>query len=210
MATDTQAPSDVSENPKTDSAAEAFPARPSRIGMKAMQGESADLTQAPEAKETVSPANDPGPGAHPVDRERKLEYRLGSPHDEFELYWDLEKAQRRTDLGRDATLADEDGVAGPADLPGAVVTTLRVAQESKEQPGKLEEQTREWMRLKHGPAPYTEAAYPEPDPVDDPQSLTDEDILLSQVKDLREEEEKAAREDATRLKDKFPKPAWKQ
>ncbi len=209
MATDTQALRDSPEISKADSAAETSPVRPSRIGMKAMQGELADPTQAPGAKETASLIDDPGPGAHPIDRQHKLEYRLGSPHDEFELYWDLEKAQRRTDLGRNAVLADDNGVAGPADLPGAIVTTLTAAKEAKGQPGKLEEQTREWMQLKYGPAPYTEAAYPEQDPTDSPQSFTAEDVLLSQIEQLREEEEESAREDAARLKDKFPRPARK-
>lgn len=207
MAMDTQAPNDSEVVAKADSAAEAAPAKPGRIGIKAMQGESSDSPQNP--KETAPPIDDPGPGAHPVDRQRKLEYRLGSPHEEFELYWDLEKAQRRTNLGRDAALADENGVAGPADLPGALATTLTAAKESKGQPGKLEEQTREWMRLKYGPAPYTAAVYPERDPTDNPQSFTDEDVLLSQTEQLREEEKKSAREDAARLKDKFPRPARK-
>lgn len=208
MATDTQVPSDSPEIPKADSAAEASPVKPGRIGIKAMQGETSDLASESKPKEPAPPIDDPAPGAHPVDRQRKLEYRLGSPHEEFELYWDLEKAQRRTDLARDATLADEDGVAGPADLPGAIASTLTAAKESKGQPGKLEEQTREWMHLKYGPAPYTEAAYPEPSADDVPVSVTDEDILLDEVARLRKEDEQAAREDAAKLKEKFPKPAW--
>lgn len=209
MATDTQAHDDLSETSEVASIAEASPPRLSRVGMKAMQGESSGSAPEPELDETVLGADDPGPGAHPVDRQRKLEYRLGSPHEEFELYWDLEKAQRRTDLGQAAVLADEDGVAGPADLPGAIATTLTAAKEAKGQPGELEEQMREWMRLKYGSAPYTEAAYPDHDPADDPQSFTDEDVLLGQIEQLRKEEDESAHEDAAHLKDKFPKPAWK-
>jgi hypothetical protein len=208
MATDTQSPSDLPEIPKADSAAEASPTKPSRLGTKAMQGEPPDTAPEPKPQETAPLVDDPGLGAHPVDRQRKLEYRLGSPHDEFELYWDLEKAQRRTDLGRDAALADDNGIAGPADLPGALATTLTAAKESKEQPGKLEEQTREWMRLKYGSAPYTEAAYPEPSADNASMSVSDEDILLEEVRRLRQEEEQGAHEDAAKLKEKFPKPAW--
>lgn len=86
-------------------------------------------------------------------RQRELRYEIGSPHDDFRFYMDLEKAKRQAELGRAAATAGGED-ADPVDLPGAAVTTLRAAKEARADESELDKQFSEWLRLKHGPAPY--------------------------------------------------------
>jgi hypothetical protein len=80
-----------------------------------------------------------------------FEYRTESPHREFELYWDIKRAEEWAELGRQAATADS--------LNAAVDTTLRAIRQSKEDESTLETQAREWLRLEHGHTPYTTDVY---------------------------------------------------
>lgn len=77
------------------------------------------------------------------------EYRLGSPHADYQLGKDLDFAKRQHEIGIQATTADG--------LGDAIDTTIKVKKDSKEQeetPGDV------YFREKYGPKPYTTDAYP--------------------------------------------------
>jgi hypothetical protein len=77
------------------------------------------------------------------------EYKFGSPHKEYQLAKDLQKAQRQHELGRQAMTADS--------LGDAIDTTLRAHREA----GQDEETPMDqYFREKYGTQPYTTEAYP--------------------------------------------------
>jgi hypothetical protein len=80
---------------------------------------------------------------------KKLEYRVGSPHKDYELYKSIKEAQRRHELGQRASRAKN--------LPDVIDTTLAAkkgADSSDETPME------QYFREKYGPHPYTTDAYP--------------------------------------------------
>jgi hypothetical protein len=80
----------------------------------------------------------------------KLEYRLGSPHKDYQLYKDLEAANRRHELGQQAATANGLGEAA-----------ANTAAAYKESHGpETETPMDRYFYEKYGRAPYTEAAYP--------------------------------------------------
>lgn len=102
----------------------------------------------------------------PFGRPSEWRYEIGSPHDDFNRYWALQKTERLAELGRQAKSADT--------LPEALVTTAAAAKEAQSGESELEKQSREWLELHHGPEPYTEPAYPE---------ITNEDEQVSSTRE---------------------------
>jgi hypothetical protein len=90
-------------------------------------------------------------GKPPYD-DSQLEYRLGSPHADYQAYRDLAAAGRRHEVGQQAATADS--------LGDAIETTLAAHRETH---GTDDTPTDQYFREKYGAAPYTEAAYPQDD-----------------------------------------------
>jgi len=84
--------------------------------------------------------------------ESQLEYRLGSPHADYEMYKDTQAAERRHELGQQATTGDS--------LADAINTTLAAHKEAH---GSDETPLDQYVREKHGPEPYTAPAYEDED-----------------------------------------------
>lgn len=81
----------------------------------------------------------------------KLEYRLDSPHADYQAYKDIVAADKRYELGQSAATADS--------LPDAINTTLAAYKEAQ---GSEETPMDEWFYKKHGRTPYTTDAYAKP------------------------------------------------
>jgi hypothetical protein len=88
-------------------------------------------------------------GKPPYD-ESQLEYRLGSPHADYQAYKDLAAAKRQHEIGQQAATADS--------LSDAIDTTLAAHREIH---SPDDAPTDQYFREKYGPVPYTEAAYPQ-------------------------------------------------
>jgi len=82
--------------------------------------------------------------------ESQLEYRIKSPHADYQAYKALLEAQRWHELQEQAITCDS--------LPEAVVTTAATYKEARDSD---ETKMDEYFRLKYGTAPYTSAAYPQ-------------------------------------------------
>jgi hypothetical protein len=146
MPDDSKLPQDVQDTPAPSKEESGL----SQEGIKAMQGTSdqSKAEPAPTAGEAKPPTLEEL--AQPPYDPAKLEYRTGSPHADYQLYKDLEAADRKDELARQAATATS--------LPGAISTTLAAHKDSK---GDDETAMDEYFYKKYGRAPYTEDAYPE-------------------------------------------------
>jgi hypothetical protein len=155
-------PKDYTDTKESEDAAHASDGSPSLTpeGISAMRGvepttspedadqiangvETADLTldesQASPLDETESPYDD-----------STLEYRKGSPHDDYDAYKGIVDAERRHEVGQ------QEATSG--DTFEAINATMAASMEAKDSD---ETPMDEYMREEHGPAPYTEPAYDE-------------------------------------------------
>lgn len=80
--------------------------------------------------------------------ESQLEYRLGSPHADYQMYKDVQAAERRHELGQQAATGDS--------LADTIDTTLAAHGEAK-----VSEETPmdQYFREKYGTERYTTPAY---------------------------------------------------
>lgn len=79
-----------------------------------------------------------------------LEYRKGSPHDDYDAYKGIADAERRHEVGQQAATGESVG--------DAIDTTLAASKEAKDSDETPMDQH---MREEYGSAPYTEPAYDE-------------------------------------------------
>jgi hypothetical protein len=82
--------------------------------------------------------------------ESQLEYRLGSPHADYQMHKGVQRAERRHELDQRAATGDS--------LADAIDTTLAAHKEAR---SSDETPMDQYFREKHGAEPYTEAAYPQ-------------------------------------------------
>jgi hypothetical protein len=113
--------------------------------------------------EPMSPTPDPS----------TYEYLKGSPHDDFELYSADKQGREQAELSRAASMADS--------LPDALATTAAAIKESQSGESKSDSQVREWFESKYGTTPYTEEAYPEIQPDEEPSIVTDAEVGSTQA-----------------------------
>lgn len=113
-----------------------------------------------------------------------LKYETRSPHEDYQNYKDLVAGQRWHEISQQAATADS--------LLDAIDTTLAAHAQAE---GSEETAMDEYFYLKHGRTPYTTDAYPQLADEDQPRSYTDEDILLSEVEQLRQQQENELQED---------------
>ena len=126
----------------------------------------------------------------------KWRYETRSPHDDFQLYNDLMFAEQQHEVGQNAATAGS--------LSGAIHATLAARSEAQQTgESKIDQAFYE----KHGRTPYTQDFFPELTEEDQPKSLTEEDILLSEMERQKSQQEKELQEDLAKF-DNRPRPAY--
>lgn len=159
---------DWQETSKKETSANKNPESPlSSKGIGTMQGN--ETTASTDHKET-SPQILPESLEKPAIDKSKLEYKTGSPHADYQLSKDIEAANKRHELGQQAIQADS--------LPDAVATTATAHKEANQSDTPPMD---EYMRLKHGTAPYTET-YPKPTDTGDTNHSSTKSGLTSEGK----------------------------
>lgn len=127
-------------------------------GIQAIRGK--DIHQgetSPNKKEPLSEEHAQFPALDdPITKEwermhnpANYEYKLGSPHKDYQAYKDLNKAKRQHEIGENAATADS--------LPDAIDTTLNAKKESD---NVEESKFDEYFYRKYGRTPFTSDAYP--------------------------------------------------
>ncbi len=139
-----------------DSTAESKSTGLNEAGKGAMQGE--DST----GEQSLAPSTDQHKhlNQNPLGDPSKWEYRLGSPHADYQAYKDLQAAQRQHELGRQASTIEVGG-SGEGAAGALIEAAVHTAAAKKEAQDSGETKMDEYFYLKYGRAPYTEAAYPE-------------------------------------------------
>jgi hypothetical protein len=107
-------------------------------------------------------------GFSPPPDPSTYEYTKGSPHADFDLYMADKDGRAQAEINRAASTADS--------LPDALATTAAAINESQSGESEYDAQVREWFESQYGPAPYTEPAYPEIQPDEEPTSVTQDGL----------------------------------
>lgn len=203
---------------KTNETKETKPGTESRseIGPKGIQSmRGGEIAEPAETKNTAVPDQSASPENNtestpdlefpgPPDSS-DLRYELGSPHDDYQAYKDLQAAQRKHELGQQAaTVQPGKGFSRLSSLGEAAANTWATHKEFQ---GSDETPMDDYFYKKEGRAPYTTDAYPKLTEEDQPQSYTDEDILIDEMNQLREQQEKDLQDDLEKFKNR-PKPPY--
>jgi hypothetical protein len=146
-------PKDIEENESPKNTEKLLPK-----GIRAVQGmekpENSDPSSSAEIPNSIELETDAQTNEMLEEWQRthdpaNWEYKFGSPHKEYQLAKDLQKAQRQHELGRQAMTADS--------LGDVIDTTLQAHREA----GQDEETPMDqYFREKYGTQPYTTEAYP--------------------------------------------------
>jgi len=154
-------PKDWQETEETEDIADAYDSGTglSSEGIRAMQG--VEPTTPPDDSDTASDGAEQSATLDldesdqvtleelkkPYD-ESQLEYRLGSPHADHQMYKDVQAAERRHELGQQAATSNS--------FADAIHTTLAAHKEAH---SSDETPMDQYFREKYGTEPYTTPAY---------------------------------------------------